>query len=872
VLNSIVQARADTVLIELNTQSFRITGDEKRIAERDKLIQAREQTLQLIKEFTADNPNQQTRWNNLRKVIDERIIISRQMVILRKTQGKEAAARYIATTRLQATRDLMHALLVQMENEERILLTQRLNEQQYARQLTTIVGIVVGMLLIIFLIMTFLVIKRQFNQIEASRKELEESESKLSITLQSIGDGVVATDIQGRISRMNSISEKLTGWKLTEAIGKPIEEVFNIINEKTGLPALIPVTKVLQTKEIQTLENHTILIGRNGDMHPIADSAAPIIDSVGNLSGVVMVFRDVTLEHQAERLILEQNELLEKKVNERTLELRISEDKLRSVTDNVPVLIAYVDANRRYVYANQKYIDRFAPTYSNIEGLRVSEVLGVDRYAFATTYIDQALSGNSISYDWQPFPDVWQMVNYVPTRDKNGKVDGYYVLISDITERKTTEIEMYEMTHFDSLTNLPNAIYFTQLLTDAIASSTLAHQSFSLLQINIEKLSEINDALGFSEGDAVLIEFADRLKYASQKPCNIARLRGDEFGILISNCTTEEAVTIAGRLENILAKPIIISNIPLEISAKIGIAIFPEHGSSPHDLYKHVDSAVRQAKKKGRRYFIFDQNEETDKTFRLALAAELRHAIDDNELELYLQPKVSFNTFEVCSVEALIRWNHPVRGLVPPSEFIPLAEQISLIRPLTQWVINTAMGILHQWEDSGFIMPISLNLSARNLHEDDLVERIHHMKEKWSINPKLLELEITESSIMEDALNALEVLKRIREEGFDLSIDDFGTGYSSLSYLQRLPMQYLKIDQSFVREMLNSKESLMIVKSTIDLAHDLGKKVVAEGVETREHWEKLAELGCDIAQGYFIAKPMTINNFLNWIKNFKFEK
>jgi EAL domain-containing protein (putative c-di-GMP-specific phosphodiesterase class I) len=182
------------------------------------------------------------------------------------------------------------------------------------------------------------------------------------------------------------------------------------------------------------------------------------------------------------------------------------------------------------------------------------------------------------------------------------------------------------------------------------------------------------------------------------------------------------------------------------------------------------------------------------------------------------------------------------------------------------------MGILHQWEDSGFIMPISLNLSARNLHEDDLVERIHHMKEKWSINPKLLELEITESSIMEDALNALEVLKRIREEGFDLSIDDFGTGYSSLSYLQRLPMQYLKIDQSFVREMLNSKESLMIVKSTIDLAHDLGKKVVAEGVETREHWEKLAELGCDIAQGYFIAKPMTINNFLNWIKNFKFEK
>jgi diguanylate cyclase (GGDEF)-like protein/PAS domain S-box-containing protein len=727
------------------------------------------------------------------------------------------------------------------------------------------------MLLIIVLIITFLIIRRQFNEIEVSHKELAESESKLSITLHSIGDAVVATDTEGRINRMNSISEKLTGWKLTDAIGRPIEEVFNIINEKTGTSAPIPVMKVLQTKEIQSLENHTILIARNGDLHPIADSAAPIIDSAGNLSGVVLVFRDVTLERQAEKLILEQNELLEEKVRERTLELHLSEDKLRSVTDNVPALIAYVDSNKRYVYANQKYLERFAPTYLNIEGLSVSEVLGSERYAFATTYIDQALSGIPISYDWQPFPNVWQMVNYVPTVT-HGKIDGYYVLISDITERKTTEIELYKMTHFDLLTNLPNALHFTQLLNDAIASSILAKQSFSLLQIDIEKLSVINDILGFSEGDAVLIEFADRLKCASQKPCSIARLRGDEFAILISNCTSDEAVGIVGRLENILVKPIVISNIPLEISVRIGIVVFPDHGSSPHDLYRHADSAVRQAKKKGQRYLIFDQTVEADKPFRLALAAELRHAIEKNELELYLQPKVSFSTFEVCSVEALIRWNHPVRGLVPPSEFIPLAEQISLIKPLTQWVIDTAMGILHRWEDSNLIMPISVNLSARNLDENDLVERIRHMKEKWSIDPKLIEMEVTESSIMDDAQKALEVLKRIREEGIDLSIDDFGTGYSSLSYLQRLPMQYLKIDQSFVREMLNSKESLMIVKSTIDLAHDLGKKVVAEGVETREHWEKLAELGCDIAQGYFIAKPMSVNSFLSWLKNFKLER
>lgn len=869
VLNKIVQTRSDTIQIELNTQSFRITENDKFIEERDKLIQTREQSLKLIKQSTIDNSTQQLRWQQLRQVIDERLVITRHMVFLRKTQGQEAADKYIATTPLQATRDLMIKLLVEMESEERHLLVQRLNELQRAKKLTTEVGMTVGILLIIFLIFTFALIRRQVNVIEASRKEFMESENKLSTTLHSIGDGVVATDTEGRITQMNSISEKLTGWKLSEALGKPIEDVFNIINEKTGKPASIPVVKALQTREIQTLENHTILIERNGDMHPIADSAAPIIDSEGSLTGVVLVFRDVTLEHEAERLILKQNVLLEKRVHERTIELLTSEEKLRSVTDNVPALIAYVDVNQRYIYANQRYLDRFAPTYSNIIGLSVSEVLGSDRYTIATTYITQALMGKSISYDWQPFPNVWQMVNYVPTRDTHGNVDGYYVLISDITERKISEIEMYEITHFDSLTKLPNTTQFTQILTDAIESASAVNQSFSLLQINIERLSEINDALGFSEGDAVLIEFAERLKYAAPMPCSIARLRGDEFAILVNNCSPNQSISLVGHLENILAKPFVISNIPIEVSAKIGIVMFPDHGSSPHDLYRHVDLAVRQAKRNRVRYFIFDQIQDSDKPIRLALAAELRHAIDNNELELYLQPKVAFNTLEVCSAEALVRWNHPERGLVSPYEFIPLAEQIGLIKPLTQWVIVTAMQMLHNWESSNFVMPISINLSARNLHEDDLVDRIHFLKSEWNIGSGLIEIEVTESSIMDDAEKALEVLKRIRDEGIELSIDDFGTGYSSLSYLQRLPMQYIKIDQSFVREMLNNKESLMIVKSTIDLAHDLGKKVVAEGIETREHWEKLAELGCDIAQGYFIAEPMPVNRFLTWITDFK---
>lgn len=552
----------------------------------------------------------------------------------------------------------------------------------------------------------------------------------------------------------------------------------------------------------------------------------------------------------------------------RTAELQASAEHLRKVTDNVPAIIAYVNAQQHYIYANQRYIDRFVATGTgNIEGLSVSEVLGHERYQKAVPYINQVLTGKAVSYDWEPFPHVWQMVNYVPTTNADGATDGYYVLIADITDRKLSELAFYELTHFDALTGLPNETQFTDLLTAAIANGSRHKQPFPLVQINIEKLSEINDALGFSKGDLVLKEFAERLKLVAPAASKVARLRGDEFAILLSNSTADDAITLVTQLESVLAQPIVISDIALDISAKMGIALFPEHGLTPHDLYRHTDFAVRQAKKKGVRYQMFDHTQDSDKPHRLALAAELRRSIDRGDLELYLQPKVEFKTGEICGVEGLVRWHHPQRGLVSPAEFIPLAEQIGLIKPLTQWVIETAMQRIHNWQDTGFTMPIAVNLSARNLHEEDLVDRIRELKTKWNIGANLFEIEVTESSVMDDAQYALEVLHLLRAQGIPLSIDDFGTGYSSLSYLQRLPMQFIKIDQSFVKNMLLSKESLMIVRSTIDLAHALDKKVVAEGVETQEQWDRLAELGCDIAQGYWIAKPMPADAFLHWINN-----
>jgi len=263
-------------------------------------------------------------------------------------------------------------------------------------------------------------------------------------------------------------------------------------------------------------------------------------------------------------------------------------------------------------------------------------------------------------------------------------------------------------------------------------------------------------------------------------------------------------------------------------------------------------------------HVIFDLALGASQPQQLNLAGQLRRAIEGGDLLLYLQPKVDIRTGALCGAEGLVRWRHAQRGLIPPMEFIGLAEQTGLITPLTDWVIQAALRLNHDWAAQGRALPIAINLSARNLRDENLLPRLRHLRSTWNGAPHLLEMEITETAVMEDAEYALGVLQSLRAEGIALYIDDFGTGYSALNYLQKLPVDYIKIDQSFVRDMCNNKDSAAIVRSTIDLVHDLGRKTVAEGVETQAHWDQLASLGCDYAQGYFIARPMPPEEFQAW--------
>lgn len=1060
VITDLAVARAGTVQIELTTQNFRILGDPAFLSERDQAIASREQVLERIRQMTADNPSQQTHWQALRAVLDQRIAISRRVQELRRTQGIAAANAYVATAPLQQTREQVYRLLGDMEAEENRLLQQRNAAQAHSHQVLTTVGIIATLSLLLVLAASYWLIRRQLRESVLSQQALAESEDSLAITLHSIGDGVLATDARGCITRMNPVAERLTGWPLAEARGKPISEVFNIINEYTRRPAEIPVAKVLETGEARGLANHTALLARHGGETPIADSAAPIRGAGGEVEGVVLVFRDVTVERQAERLIVEQNEALEERVRERTEQLRESQGHLQSVISNVPALIAFVDAGQRYVYVNEPYRQRFAPERQDITGCTVREILGEERYTVAAPLIERVLRGEPQSYDWQPFPNVWQVISYAPRQDAAGRISGYYVLGTDITQRKENEAKiaslnaalaehvselehvtralrtlsagnrtmlratseqellenmcqaivdtggyatgivwyraqdgaktlhpmaergypgglaalqalqaswaddtqgqgavatairseqtqvvrnlavapgyapwrsslhdyttviacplrvagtvigtlaiydtdpeafgpdeimligesaedlafgiatlrvraeqqhsqeaMHRLTHFDLLTELPNEAQFTEAITQALAASRELQQPFVVIQANIEHLSEFNDSLGFTHGDHLLCQFGARLRSVAPPCATVARLRGNEFAVLLPDSDGPAALALVEQLESALQQPFRIADLALDVPARIGVALYPDHGSTPHDLYRHMDIAVHLAKQKGLDHVIFDPQRNQSSSRRLTLASELRRAIEGGDLRLYLQPKVTMAGGGICGAEGLVRWQHAERGMIPPGEFIGLAENTGLIKPLTEWVVETALRLNHQWAKEGLALPIAVNFSARNLRDDHLLEKIRRLQAIWGIAPGLFEVELTESTVMEDPELALRVLHCLREDGIALYIDDFGTGYSSLSYLQKLPVDYIKIDQSFVRHVTENKDSELIVRSTIDLIHDLGRQAVAEGIEDRATWDKLNSLGCDMVQGYFIAKPMPAETFQEW--------
>lgn len=429
--------------------------------------------------------------------------------------------------------------------------------------------------------------------------------------------------------------------------------------------------------------------------------------------------------------------------------------------------------------------------------------------------------------------------------------------------------ELEYQAFYDELTNLPNRALFLDRLTHVIAHSHREQISFAILLLDLDRFKEVNDTLGHDVGDELLKEVSNRLNSALRESDTVARMGGDEFVILLEKLDLEYVPSVVKKVLKALERPFVLAGQQVDVSASFGIAHFPDHGNDSVTLMQKADVAMYAAKRNHSEYEIYSgtqvQTTRTDLTFK----SELLKAINTNELILFFQPKINLKTGEINSVEALVRWQHPQRGFMPPDLFIPMAEQTGLINQLTFWVLKQALLQCAELNKFGVEVTVAVNLSARSLRDLRLPGEIARMLAQAQISPSLLVLEITEGAVMSHPAEALEVLNVLDRMGVILSIDDFGTGYSSLSYLSKLPVDEIKIDKSFVLAMLQDKHAAVIVRSTIDLGHNLGKKVVAEGVETSEMWDQLLDWGCDTAQGYYMSKPLPADKLSLWLTESK---
>jgi diguanylate cyclase (GGDEF)-like protein len=429
--------------------------------------------------------------------------------------------------------------------------------------------------------------------------------------------------------------------------------------------------------------------------------------------------------------------------------------------------------------------------------------------------------------------------------------------------RQFDEIERQAL--YDALTDLPNRALLRDRLRQAINAARRDGTRVAVLLVDLDQFKDVNDTLGHQSGDRLLVELGHRLRDRMRASDTVARLGGDEFAILaptVADAVAARTVAETARAE--LARPFALDGLQLEVGSSVGIALFPDHGEDEEDLIRHADVAMYLAKERRSGLELYAAESDHYSPERLALVAELRGAIEREELELAYQPKVALGDGTLRSVEALIRWPHPTRGLLMPDVFIPLAEHTGLIRPLTRFVLTAALRQCREWQAAGLDVSVAVNLSARDLLDADLPDQVAALLERFGVDGSKLELELTESTFLADPVRARALLVRLSELGVALAIDDFGSGYSSLGYLKQLPIDVLKIDKSFVMAMDGDADDAAIVRSTIGLARNLGLSVVAEGVETDRVWHELASLGCTLAQGYFVGRPMPAAELEAW--------
>lgn len=685
-----------------------------------------------------------------------------------------------------------------------------------------------------------------------AEETLKENEERYRNLFENANDVVYVHDLEGNYISVNKAAEKIFGYKRKELLKMNMSRIVE--------PEDLELARQKLAEKAERIKHSTYEIRgltKSGRLVPLEISSCGIYQD-GQLVAVQGIARDITKRKRAEEA------------------LRESEARFRDLFENANDLIYTHDLQGNFTSLNRA--GELITGYAREEALKmnISQVVAPDFLEMARQKTLRKLGGDApTSYELQILKKDGRRATLELSTQlifKDGKPVGVQGIARDITERKLAEEQLQYNALYDTLTDLPNRAHFMKQLTLAAERAELERRfRFAVLFLDLDRFKIINDSLGHVIGDKLLVEIAERLKSCVRPSDVIARLGGDEFTILLTIKNEADAVQVAERLLQKLSKPFRLANYEVFTSASIGIIVSDEMRRKPEEYLRDADTAMYHAKESGKaRYEVFDRKMHVQNVNLLRVETDLRRAIERSEFRVYYQPIVSLRAGEVREFESLIRWEHPEHGMIPPDEFISIAEETGLIIPIGRWILEESCRQLKEWQNdfpASEPLSVSVNLSAKQLMHPLLVSQVRETLEKTALEPYFLKLEVTESTVMEHSETALNVLSELRQLGVRLSTDDFGTGFSSLSYLHRFPFERLKIDRSFINKMDCDAKSAEIVRTILMLAQNLNIETVAEGVETTQQLQQLIALGCSFGQGYLFSRPVAAAEARKLIKD-----
>jgi diguanylate cyclase (GGDEF)-like protein/PAS domain S-box-containing protein len=700
---------------------------------------------------------------------------------------------------------------------------------------------------------------------ERNSVDLQAHDEPFVVALASVTDGVITTDASGRVTYINPVAEATTGWASVDAVGKPLTRGLSIVSDHTGSPVESPFETVRRTGKKTTFSPRATLINRSGQRIPIEWTAAPIRDGHGHLTGAVIVLRDVRRRRATERALQTSEESRVEHAEALFEEKERAQVTLNSIGD------AVVSTNfwGRVTYLNVVAERMTGWSQSESSGRALDDVFRLvdvnTRKQIPSPTVRAIIEDKTLGLGADCMlirrdgAELAVETSAAPIHDRHGGVIGAVMVAHDVTTARELSNKLARLALHDSLTDVPNRTLLSDRLDQAMVRARRSGGSVALLYIDLDRFKHINDSMGHAVGDQLLKSVARRLLTCVRSSDTVSRQGGDEFLILLDDVAHPHVAALcAEKIITALDAPHRIAERDLRLTASIGIAIYPGDAPDADTLLRNADFAMYQAKYTGRNNYQFFKPEMNAHAIeRQSVETDLRQAIERQEFVLNYQPKVNLETGAIVGVEALIRWDRPLRGAVAPAQFIPVAEESGLILPIGRWALDSACRQARAWQVSG-IAPISvaINVSAVELRAKDFLANVRLILENSCLHPRYLEIELTETFMMQDWKSTAEILRSLKELGVKIALDDFGTGYSSLSYMKRFPIDALKIDQSFIRDMTTDADDASIVSAVINMGRSLHMRVVAEGIQTHDQLVFLQERRCPEGQGFYFGPPV----------------